>query len=491
MDKAMQDLFSVTGQMVAILTEQNVRASRASVGADDVLITPDLGDITSADFDRAAESIAIGAAAARMAADRLRRFSVSEAEYARFLARQRRQPAPAPRIRRIQVASNSGLGMPLIERRLGLVAGQPWSEAALRAGCERLYGTDDLERVAFSLREWRDDEADLEVRVAEKAWGPSYVRMGIGLESSLRGESVFNLKGQYNSRVLDSLGAEWRTRVQIGNQNLLYSEYYQPLETDGIWFLAPSLTAQQFEADLYDDQQQVADVDVGAVAVALDGGAQLGHWGEVRVGFGQWWGDVREGFATVPIDAGSFDDAVARVLVQVDTLDNPRFPHVGSLGRVEWRVGLPELGADLRYQQLEFAWTQAIPIGARTSILPRARIVTALQNEVPTYVEPAIGGFLNLSGYVRDQFRDQHTGLLSLVGYHRLSETTQALGFPIYLGGSVEAGNAWSTRGDVGEDYRLAGSLFLGIDTPLGPCLLGYGQAEGGERSFYFFLGAF
>ncbi|MBX3461710.1 MAG: patatin-like phospholipase family protein [Planctomycetes bacterium] len=491
MDKAIQDLFSVTGQMVAVLTEQNVRNSRSSLGPDDVLITPSLGDITSADFTRAAESIAIGAVAARAAVERLRRYSVPEAEYAQFLRRQRRQAQPPPRIRSVQVTSASGLGLPVLEARLEVTAGQPFDPAALRAGIDRLYGTDDLERVTFDLRNWRDGEADLALRVEEKSWGPSYMRLGVGLESSLRGESTFNISGQYNSRVLDSLGAEWRTKVQLGNNNFVDTEYYQPLEASGTWFVAPRLAAQQFAADLFQDGQRIADVDVGVVGMALDAGAQIGRWAELRFGLSQWWGDVRERFAIVPIDSGTFDDTVGRVQLQVDTLDNPRFPRYGSLGNLEWRAGLAGLGADARYQQLAFAWTQAVPVGPRTSVLPRVRLTTTLQNEAPAYIEPTIGGLLNLSGYARDAFRDQHTGLLALVGHHRLSQTSKAFGFPLYVGGSIEAGNAWSTRADFFGTFRLAGSVFLGVDTPLGPCLLGYGQAEGGERAVYFFLGQF
>ena len=35
----------------------------------------------------------------------------------------------------------------------------------------------------------------------------------------------------------------------------------------------------------------------------------------------------------------------------------------------------------------------------------------------------------------------------------------------------------------------MAGSLFLGADTPVGPLYLGYGQTEGGNNSLFFFLG--
>jgi NTE family protein len=48
-------VLSITAQMVALLTEQNVGASLALLKDHDVLIRPDLGDITAADFARHAE----------------------------------------------------------------------------------------------------------------------------------------------------------------------------------------------------------------------------------------------------------------------------------------------------------------------------------------------------------------------------------------------------------------------------------------------------
>ena len=64
------------------------------------------------------------------------------------------------------------------------------------------------------------------------------------------------------------------------------------------------------------------------------------------------------------------------------------------------------------------------------------------------------------------------------------------LRYRVYAGGSLEAGNAWSTTPAVSLDNLIfAGSLFLAADTPLGPMHLGVGQAEGGERSLYFVIG--
>ncbi len=52
-----------------------------------------------------------------------------------------------------------------------------------------------------------------------------------------------------------------------------------------------------------------------------------------------------------------------------------------------------------------------------------------------------------------------------------------------------QAGSVTDVRGDWFDDPILAGSAFLGVDSPLGPVYLGYGYAEGGTDSLYLFLG--
>ena len=62
---------------------------------------------------------------------------------------------------------------------------------------------------------------------------------------------------------------------------------------------------------------------------------------------------------------------------------------------------------------------------------------------------------------------------------------------PLYFGASIEAGNAWQSRSDISFDSLLInGSLFAGLDTYLGPLFIGAGIGEGGNSSFYLFLGA-
>ncbi len=65
-----------------------------------------------------------------------------------------------------------------------------------------------------------------------------------------------------------------------------------------------------------------------------------------------------------------------------------------------------------------------------------------------------------------------------------------SLNVPAYLGVSYEVGNVWQSRSDASfSGARQNGSLFLGLDTLIGPVYLGAGIGEQGDNAFYLFLG--
>ena len=84
--ESIQSVLGVTAQMVNILTEQNVRASLASLKPTDILIEPQLGGFSASAFDDMAKTVPIGEAAARAVADRLAALAVSPADYRRVRA---------------------------------------------------------------------------------------------------------------------------------------------------------------------------------------------------------------------------------------------------------------------------------------------------------------------------------------------------------------------------------------------------------------------
>ena len=98
------------------------------------------------------------------------------------------------------------------------------------------------------------------------------------------------------------------------------------------------------------------------------------------------------------------------------------------------------------------------------------------------------GGLFNLSGFEFNQLSGQHYG--QVIGIYRRQFGHMAFA-DLSAGTSLEYGNVWENRGDIDiDDGLFAGSLFLGADTAIGPVYLGYGLAEGGNSSFYLYIGA-
>jgi NTE family protein len=84
-----------------------------------------------------------------------------------------------------------------------------------------------------------------------------------------------------------------------------------------------------------------------------------------------------------------------------------------------------------------------------------------------------------------------HTGLARLVYYRQVGATGSGIfNMPVYVGGSLEAGNAWLNRSEMSLGSTVVnGSLFAGLDTFFGQLYVAAGFSENGESNFYLFLG--
>ena len=101
-----------------------------------------------------------------------------------------------------------------------------------------------------------------------------------------------------------------------------------------------------------------------------------------------------------------------------------------------------------------------------------------------------MGGFLRLAGRERDAISGPHTGLARHIDYRELGKNGGIFDMPSYLGGSVEAGNAWQNRSEISVSSTIVyGSLFAGLDTFLDRVFLAAGFSEQEESSFYLYFG--
>jgi len=489
--EALNSILGVTGQMVSILTQQNVQASLASMKPTDVLIVPQLGDFSASDFDHLPETVPIGEAAARAVSAELAKLSVSPSEYETW--RQRRLAGitvALPPVDEIRFAKLEHVNPDIARSVLQTQTGVPLDQSALDRDMRRLYGTGDFERVSYQLLE-EPGKHILSVDAVEKAWGPNYFRMGLALSSDFRGDAFFNLLASYRKTWLNRLGGEWRTDVQLGQTNRIATEFYQPVVASQTFFVVPSASYLRRTADVFEADQRIARYEIHQGRIALEAGAQFAKYGELRLGVERI--DARAQLQTGPAfleppaqGTASYSGISLRGLV--DQLDNLNFPRGGYAGSMDIHSALTALGSDLPFTRAEATGTFVKSFGSHTvsaSVKFGGRLGS---NPLPATELFQWGGLLQQSGYPTGALIGEELMFGRLVYTERLRQWSLLDG--VYGGVSLEVGRMRRPLVPNNEQGVLqSAAVLLGVDTPVGPLYFGYGHVNRGFNSLYLFLG--
>ncbi|HTO46936.1 MAG TPA: patatin-like phospholipase family protein, partial [Burkholderiales bacterium] len=422
----LNSIFGVTGQMINILTEQNVRASLASLKPTDILILPELGDFSAADFDHLLKTIPIGEAAARTVADRLSAFSLPPAEYAAL--RERQLAVAPPDLRPVDEIRFPGLtrvNPAVVEAEMETRPGQPIDQTTLDRDMQRLYGTDDFEHVSYRIIE-ETGKRVLSVDALEKSWGPNYLRFGLGLTSDFKGDAYYNLLASYRKTWINSLGAEWRTDLQVGRTSRAFTEFYQPLDTRQYFFVAPYADAERRQLAIFNNDQRLAIFNLNYGRVGLDVGSQFTRYGELRLGL--LTGSVRATVDTGPTflepDPNRANQGAIRGRLFFDQLDNVNFPRSGYGGTLDIFNSQTALGASVNYTKWTLDGTAAHSFGDHTFNLGLRLGGKIGADPLPVYDQFNWGGFLQQSGYRTGALLGQSIEFARLVYLNRLARFT-------------------------------------------------------------------
>ncbi len=482
-----KNVLSITEQLTGFLTNANAELSRASLTEDDILIIPDLGDITSADFERSEEAISTGRLAAEQKKLQLRRLSLTREQFTSHVAERNSRPVEAQIIAFVRLDNRSNLADDVLSSRLHVEIGKPLDVPSLEKDIGTIYGAGLFENVSYQIVE-QAGKTGIVVTATEKSWGPNFLQGGLALEGNFSGSNDFTIAASYTRTAINPLGGEWRTIVQLGSERRFFTEFYQPLDANTRWFINPIFEGERRNLNLFDNGNKLAEYDVAEVGISLEGGRELGYWGELR-------GGVRRSMGSADLEIGDprlgdfddFDKGEGFLRLSLDTFDNAYFPRTGSRGIVEYLAARDALGADTDYDQIMAAYLKAIPFGERNAIVFGGNFNTTLDNDAPPEGLFRGGGFLRLSGFEENEITGQHVGLVRSIYFRRINDFNL---MPTYFGASLELGNVWNDTDDISKDTILAaGNLFFGVDTFLGPVYVGYGYTEGGNNAGFLFLG--
>jgi NTE family protein len=489
-------LLGVTSQMINILTEQNVQRSLAELGPSDLLITPELGSFSAANFAEAWTTIELGERAARQVADRLRAFAVPESEYRRWQAAHLRplpQQLDAGSVR-VDTSGLERVNAAALQATFDEIAAEGSGPVDVDRAVAALYATDDFEQVSLRTRA-APNGTELVISPREKAWGPNYVRLGTTLSTDLDGRSAFTVFGDLRATWLNSRGLEWRTSASLGDVVGLRSELLQPIDLRRRWLAGVYVDGRRRVDEVYVGEEPVGRFRDDVIAGGIEMRSRYATDAEFVLGVRRTYYQARQE-SGVPI--ANIDTDATSVYGQAvfDRLDDWDFPRSGSFARLEVEHAFAALGGDEVFDKALVEFQKSFG-QERHSLSLLMRYGTAFGGNLPLLEGFALGGFQNLSGFgERQLIANQISFGRAVYGYEIASGG--ALAKRLFLGGSLEVGDLserlniarrLSTGNADTRNFVAAGSIFVAADTVLGPVYFGAGLGEGGERALYIFLG--
>jgi NTE family protein len=495
---------SISNQMLAILVRKDSDRQKNSLSPQDILIEPVLGSTTPTDFTTTLGTIVRGEEAARGAAEKLARFRAGDADYRAYQARREaRVPALSP-IEFVRVDKESKRYEATIMAEMRPLIGKPFSVDQVGARITKLYGLGNFETLDYSLVE-RDpgastaleaqetQETGLEVRARRKSWGPNYIRFGLNLQDDFQGNSRYNAAARFVVSELNELGAELLTDVQIGSDPRVFSEFYQPLDPQRTWFVAPSARIEVRDLPIYIRNIEVADFRDREAEADLDVGRNLDNWGEIRTGLHRTNGLTHVRYGDPALVEQQYNRGEYFFKFSYDQLDNVHFPRSGETFTFQWDADRTNLGSDVARDRVSADWLVAGSRGRNTLLWWTSAGTTLDGNVKPTAIPEfySLGGFFNLSGLAPQSLTGPHYAITRAIYFRKIGRGGEGFfEFPAYIGASLELGNTWARRGEIsiGSAHKDA-SIFFAIDTFLGPVYLGSGYDERGTSGFYLFLG--
>ncbi|MFM0740837.1 patatin-like phospholipase family protein [Paraburkholderia xenovorans] len=495
----------VMQQMIGILINQNVSQQRKQLGAQDVLIEPQLGSMSFTDFASASRAIAVGEAAARTALPTLRHLALSPQQYAEYRAAHSAQPVEPPRITQIEIASPGRVPEKRIRDALHLQPGDLYDPTAINRNLLKLTTDGDFEDVTQQLIT-NGDQHTLVVDAHEKSWGPNFLLFGLGLSSSSTDEGGFRIHVGYRRPWITSSGLEGRIDSTVGSDLInLHAELRQPLSTRFGYYLAPYAEYERRYINLYDPATDLrfTQYHQQTERIGFDLGVPLSAFGDFRIGLAYAHGHGSsvyniqndEGMVAFPNYYGRQITTRARLVV--DQLDDPVFPRQGYFADLRVERSLSG-GSHSLSDYASPHYTEVYGKGLIAASIGRHSFNASIeagndfggQNQVDAFAF-TLGGFQHLSAYAADQLAG-NTMIYGQVTYmNQLASFNASLFHALFAGISVEAGNVWNNGVfDNGKGpLKRSVTFFTSLTSSFGPVYFGVALAPGGRKNVYVQLG--
>lgn len=482
--------FALATRSLDVMIEANGRAQLATLTDKDVSIVVPMGDIGSASFERVPDAIPLGRAAALSKSGDLARYALPEADYKAWRASLGRDYEQLIRVAGVRIKGLKRVNPEYVRTEvIATELGAEVSPSVIATDSSRIYALGDFQKVEYRVVD-EPVYPTVEFSVTEKSWGPDFLKFDLGLGFTAGGDFSFALVGEHNRTWLNPYGGQWRSKVQVGQDLLLRTGIYQPLEIRQRFFVEPYVELNRNIEDIYDDGDKIGEFSFRQSFAQIDFGLNVGTLAQLRAGLRQSWNQatLETGDSAELSPQPTTHESNLVLQATWDTRDVVGLPSKGSLVTARYLSSGSWLNGEQSYGQAEGLILKVVPLRG-DALYVFAAGGSELSGTLPPYDLFAIGGINSFPGLERQQLRGTSYWISGASYNRKLGDIQQLFGQALYGGLRLTVGDVTGRIDDVDDGAIFGAALSLSGRTPVGPFLVSMGGTNNGFWELQFAFG--
>ncbi|MEP3890161.1 MAG: patatin-like phospholipase family protein [Hellea sp.] len=326
----------------------------------------------------------------------------------------------------------------------------------------------------------------------ENRLGRNLLQIGINATNDFDGNSSYSALARLTRKPLSSRGGDISLSAELGTNLGLSAELYQPIGSDGRFFIQPELFARWDQNKFVVLDERIGDFWVRQLGVRARLGREIGKWGvfaletEIAEAKTNDIVSIIENFPTIRTQT-----ARVGLYFSGDTLDRNDWPTSGQRIRLRARRAYELNEEKQNSDRFEASWLAAFEV-SDFGVLLNGRYGRIKDNK-PNLASAdlfQLGGFRQLASFGDNSIPLSEFTFGSVEVFKRLNAVGNIFEVPLYAGAIGEAAyfplDFFGSSDSVGT---ISGSLYLGADTPLGPVFLGSAYGNNDKLKVFFKFG--
>ncbi len=490
--KHLNNMLAVTRQMIKIMMQQNTSEQLSFLTNKDILITPDLGDIDSGQFDRLKEAANIGYLTTIKQKTKLLTLAIKKEKYKKYEKKIKINEKESKKIvQNIVVSDNSRLNPQFFLKRIKTKQGEPLNLDKLEQDFESIYETGYFQYVDFEF----DSNNNLFINVKDKPWGPNLINLGFSFQSNFKGNGNLGFTFSLSKYQINSHAGELKFEVTTGTRTFLNAEYYQPIDYRDIYFFRANAQYQKETNNFaLTTEENNNEFSFQKFNLSFEIGKNFNKKATAMAGIIFQKGSISvnntlsQPYLIFNYPDDNFNNVGWFTDFTYNTMDKPFLATSGMAIKLNYFKTLSLFTTDdYMFDKYYINLSKVFTIG-KSSILFNTAYGSSFKNQVPLFNSFNIQGFIGFLGSETGKVTGSNIAQGGIYYYYHL--TTIRSIYKVFIGSAYETANIWSNKDNInfGEMY-YSGSTYLAIETPIGPVYFGVNKTENLGSSLFLSIG--